>query len=499
MVVAAIDAGTTGVRCMISGTKGEPLGISRRPWNYTTPTHLEIAKEFDPEHFWHLICTVVKEAIKTSGVKASDILAVSTTSQRHGVVFVDREGVEVYAGPNVDARGAMTQYIIEESIGEKYHEITGCWPPLMFSPARLSWFEEEVPEVFESIAHVLPINDWIAYRLGGIFSTDPSAGSATGFMNIRTGKWSDEVTEAVGVSSEILPEIHETGTITGEVTPEAHKACGLPKGLSIAQGGADAHCALLASDAQPGEIVVIAGSTAPVMMILDKFYCDPSQKIWTGCHMIPDNWVLESNATLTGAYLNWVVRLLCERAKDTESCIRDTLKHLDRILTGIPPGSHETFVALGPSIMNCQQITDVKQAKMVFPQPALPQVTPLNSAAMIHAVLENIAYAVRGNCQQLEAHQQASCIKTIGGMTQSRIWPEMLANVLGRSVHTPIQPEGSLLGAAICASTGAGQYSRLMDAAKAMVKWKSATNPDERADLYKSYFSKWSSMFCDGA
>jgi len=499
MVVAAIDAGTTGVRCMISGAKGEPLGMSRRSWDYTTPVDLEIAKEFSPAHFWHLICTVVREAIRASGVKASDILAVSTTSQRHGAVFVDRAGVEVYAGPNVDARGAMTQYIIEESLGEKYHEITGCWPPLMFSPARLSWFEEEAPDIFESIAHILPINDWITYRLGDTFTTDPSAGSATGFMDVRTCKWSDEVTEAVGINSEILPEIHEPGTIIGEVTAEAHKACGLPKGLQIAQGGADAHCALLASTAQPGEIVVIAGSTAPVMMILDQFFCDPAHKIWTGCHMIYGNWVLESNATLTGAYLNWVIRLLCERAKNTERCIKDTLNHLDKILAGIPPGSNETFFALGPSIMNCQQITDVKQAKMVFPQPALPQVIPLNSAGMIHAVLENIAYAVRGNCLQLEAHQQASCIKTIGGMTQSRIWPEMLANILGRPVRAPVQPEGSLLGAAICASTGAGQYRRLMDAAEAMVKWKSPANPDERADLYKSYYSKWSNMFCDGA
>jgi len=499
VVVVAIDAGTTGVRCMVSSSRGKPLAVSRRSWEFTTPVDLEIAKEFDPEHFWRLICAVVREAIKASRVKASDILAVSTTSQRHGAVFIDREGLEVYAGPNIDARGAMTQYIIEESLGEKYHEITGCWPPLMFSPARLCWFEEEAPEIFESIAHILPINDWITYRLGKIFATDPSAGSATGFMDIRTGKWSDEVTKAVGIDTEVLPEIHQAGAVVGEVTAEAHKTCGLRKGLPIVQGGADAQCALLASDARPGEIVVIAGSTAPVMMILDQFHCDPAHKIWTGCHMIPENWVLESNATLTGAYLNWVVQLLCERAKDPEHCIRDTLKHLDKILRGIPPGSNETFFALGPSIMNCQQITDIKQARMVFPQPALPQVIRLNSAGMIHAVLENIAYAVRGNCMQLEAYRQASCIKTVGGMTQSRIWSEMLANVLGRPMRTPVQPEGSLLGAAICASTGAGQYSRLIDAAEAMVKWKSPANPDERADLYKSYFSKWSSMFCDGA
>jgi sugar (pentulose or hexulose) kinase len=498
MYVAAIDAGTTGVRCMIFDMNGKSLGVGRESWDYTTPVGLEIAKEFDPLHFWQLICSVTKKAIKGSGVKASDISAVAATSQRHGIVFLDKDGREVHGGPNIDARGAMTQYIIEESLGEKYHEITGCWPPLMFSPARLSWFEEEEPEIFQSIAHILPLNDWITYRLGNIFVTDSSAGSATGFMDIKTGKWSNEVTEIVGVDIDILPEIHTTGTVVGEVTAEASKACGLAKGLPIVQGGADTHCALLASEAQTGEIVVVAGSTAPVMMIIDDLYCDPAQKIWTGCHVLSGKWVLESNATLTGAYLEWVVKFLCERSKDPEDCRRNTLNHLDEILAGIPPGSNETFVALGPSIMDCQQITDIKQAKMVFPQPALPQVIPLDAARMIHAVLENIAYAVRGNCAQLEAHQQASCIKTIGGMTQSQVWPQMLANVLGCSIHTPLQHEGSLLGAGICAATGAGHHSTLMDAAKAMVQWKSPSNPDDRADLYKSYFSKWSSMFCEG-
>jgi autoinducer 2 (AI-2) kinase len=483
---------------MLAKHDGSSISISRRNWDYITPPGLEIAKEFDPSHFWNLICTVVKEAIKNSKVALKDLESVATTGQRHGSVFLNDEGKEVYAGPNIDARGALTQYIIEESLGEKYHEITGCWPPLMFSPSRLSWFEEEAPEIFESIAHVLPINDWLSYKLGNIFVTDPSSGSATGFMDIRKCEWSKEVVEAVGVSLDILPEIHDSGSVVGEVTPQAETECGLPKGLPIVQGAADTHCALLASDAKPNEVVIIAGSTAPVMMIVKNPHCDPEQKIWTGCHLERDSWVLESNATLTGANLEWVVQLLCERANTPDECIKNTLNSLDELLADIPPGSHETTIGLGPSIMDCQQITSVKQARMEFPQPALPSVVSLNSSILIHAVLENIAYAVRGNVEQLESHQDISHIKTIGGMTQSNIWPTLLANVIGKPIHTPLQPEGSLLGAAICAAKGIGYYSSLSDSAKNMVKWKPVSEPDDRSDLYKSYYSKWKSMWCEG-
>lgn len=494
MVVAAIDAGTTGVRCMIVDAKGKSPGISRTSWDYITPPDLQIAKEFKPPEFWKLVCSVVNGAIKNSGIKASDIEAVATTSQRHGIVLLDSKGTELHGCPNIDARGAMTQYLIDESLGETYHEITGCWPPMMFAPSRLGWFEEEKPELYGRIAHLLPICDWISFRLSGMYVTDTSSASATGFLDVRTNKWSEEVTSALDINLSILPEIRQVGEVIGEVTPEAEKECGLPKGLPVVQAGADTHCALLASQSQVGEITVIAGSTTPVMMIIDSHLCVPDQKIWTGTHMMENQWVLESNATLTGAVLEWAVRFLCERSENPTKCKRKIFDNLDNLLDGIPPGSDETFVTLGPSVMDCQHITDVKQALMIFPQPALPQVIPLDSRRMIHAVLENVAYAIRGNVEQLEQHNQVVGVKTIGGMSQSNTWLQLLANVLNKPITTPIQSEGSLMGAAICAAIGAGYYSSIDAAAGRMVRWKPTFQPDKRTEQYARYYSKWTEM-----
>ena len=480
---------------MIVDEKGEALAISKANMNYAIPTYLEIAREFDSPRFWKLVCSVVKKAIKGSGIQSSDLVAVAATSQRHGIVLLDSEGNELHGGPNIDARGALTQYLIDDSLGATYHEISGCWPPMMFAPSRLSWFEEEEPETYGKIAHLLPICDWITFRLSGVYTTDTSSASATGFLDIRTNKWSEEIASALDVDMNLLPPIREAGEVVGEVTSKAGKECGLPKGLPLVQGGADTHCAVLACAGQSDEIVIISGSTTPIMMIIDKMHCDPEQKFWTGCHVIPGKWILESNATLTGAYLDWIIQLLCERSESIDDCIKKTLSNLDTLLTDIPPGSNETFVDLGPNVMDCQKMTDVRQARITFPQPALPQVIPLNSARLIHAVLENIAYAVRGNCEQIERYRKATCIKTIGGMTQSRKWSDLLANILGREIYTPSQPEGSLLGAGICAATGAGQYSSLMDAASNMVHWNHANTPDERVDIYKSYYSKWTRMY----
>ena len=498
MAIAAIDAGTTGVRCMIFDKTGKVLSVSRKTWGYSTPTDLEIAKEFDPSEFWKHVCSVVTGATMDSRIKSSDLEAVATTSQRHGIVLLDEDGRELHGGPNMDARGAMTQYLIEESLGEKYHEITGCWPPLMFSPTRIRWFEEEEPEIFESAAHLLPICDWITFKLTGEYVTDLSSAGGTGFLDIRTGKWSKEVASAIDIDLKILPEIHESCEIVGSVTDESAQECGLPSGLPVVLGGADTHCALLASDSRVGEITAIAGSTSPVIMSIDEYTCSADQKIWTGSHMVKGKWIIESNATMTGANLEWAVNLLCERSKNPEQCVQLTYNELDEIVKDVLPGSNDTYIAIGPRVMDVHQFTKVKQAKMVFPQPALPQVVPLDSSNFLHAVIENVAYAIRGNIEQLETFRAPTKIKTIGGLSRSETWPQLLANVLNRPVHTPVQSEGSLLGAAICAAVGTGHYSSIEEASKTMVKWRKTYEPDERAKIYEGYYSRWSEIWDEG-
>jgi len=65
MVVAAIDAGTTGVRCMLVDKSGAVIGIGRESWGSVTPPDLDIAKEIDPSLYWRKICRVTYEALKS--------------------------------------------------------------------------------------------------------------------------------------------------------------------------------------------------------------------------------------------------------------------------------------------------------------------------------------------------------------------------------------------------------------------------------------------------
>lgn len=77
--------------------------------------------------------------MKTTRISPENIMSISSTSMSHGCVFLDRDGKELYAGPNLDARGFLYQDFVETLGKDRVYEITGQWPPITYAPARLQW------------------------------------------------------------------------------------------------------------------------------------------------------------------------------------------------------------------------------------------------------------------------------------------------------------------------------------------------------------------------
>ena len=79
--------------------------------------------------------------ITQAGISADEIVAVSATSQREGMVWLDRFGKEIYAAPSVDLRGEEAADILSGK--EPFiKEITGLPVSGMFGLARLLWYKK---------------------------------------------------------------------------------------------------------------------------------------------------------------------------------------------------------------------------------------------------------------------------------------------------------------------------------------------------------------------
>ncbi|MCX6667368.1 MAG: FGGY family carbohydrate kinase [Euryarchaeota archaeon] len=305
--VLALDFGHGGGKALLLDLDSENCFFSFKGWEYYSPEGDSYRKEFVPDEFFDTFCHLVRDLIKKHKIKPEDVVGISTASMRHAYVFLDKNGKEVYAGPNTDIRGLFYQDAVEQDVKLDLYKLTGQGPALMYMPARLLWFKNEKPEVFKTIHYGLSIGDWLIYRLSGIIATEPSLASATMLFDVEKKKWLSEVLDVLGLNSVNLPKVHHAGEHIGELTSNVAKKMNLKEGIPVVIGGGDTHLGLLACSAvNDGDIGVVAGTSTPIMMVSSKPIVDEERRIWTGCHILPDKWVLEGNGQMGGLSYEWL-------------------------------------------------------------------------------------------------------------------------------------------------------------------------------------------------
>ena len=479
----ALDAGTGGGRAVVFDGRGRLLRRAYRAWDYVTPAGLDpYGKEFDAGRFWALLAEASREALQ--GLDRSRLAAVSSTSMREGCVFLDSFGRELYAGPNRDARGIEVGLELEEKIQEDSAAgISGRWPPWIFAPGRLLWFKLNAPEIFSRIARVLMLNDWILFRLSGEAAAEITAAGDSFLLDIRTRQWSPELLSAWDLPLSWFPPLVLSGSRVGQVSETAAAETGIPAGTPVVAGAADSQAALWAAGViEPDLVGILAGTTAPVMAVCDQPLLGPAGRIWTNCHLLPGRWLLESNCGDAGKLLRWYVE--GHASGDYETLLAQA--------EAIPPGSNLVIASLGPMVFNLKEINPARRTGFLFPFPLeLEQVSP---GAVTRAILENVAYAIRGNLDQLlpVLDREPKSITITGGMARSRLFARIVAAVLARPVTVVEAPEASALGAAMAAAVGCGRMADLKSAAEAFQPARALIEPDpawtsEYEDLYPDW------------
>jgi autoinducer 2 (AI-2) kinase len=487
--VLAIDAGSGGGRALIMDVRGNLVSSACEGWTYEVPDDAgPMGKEFDAGEFWGIIGRLVKEAIRKAGVDPADIVAVSAASQRQGVVFLDRDGDELFAGPNVDIRAIIEGFTIDGECGDEVHRITGHAPSLIFTPAKLKWFQANRPDVYGRIDTVLAIADWIVYRLSGERVGEVSCASDLGLMDICTVEWSGHLMERLDLPQGVCPIIATAGTVAGTVTAAAAEQTGLLPGTPVVAGGGDTQCGLLGMGVKDhGQVGIVAGWSAVLQMVTAEPIIDVSGKIWSTCHALPGKWILESNAQETGGAYRWLRGLLFDESTADE----DVYTLMDDLARGVAPGAEGVLAFIGPTWMDMKRLKP-SVGGLLFP--VTPTVTSVEKKHLVRAAIENICFAFKANYAQLESvsGQKVSDVSVGGGLAQSRVLTQMLADVLGMPVSSYGVHHVTSWGTAMCAAVGAGVYNDLDEAMSAMRPVSRVVEPDaEISPLYVDCYDKW--------
>jgi autoinducer 2 (AI-2) kinase len=490
--VLTIDAGTSGGRAIVFDLEGHVVALAREAWRYQIgdcgPLPFIREYSFDPEAFWGAVCRCVRRALGDGAVHPDAIAAVVTTSQREGCVFLNDEGREIYAGPNFDARGALEGIEAQQAVGAEWlHQITGHSPPFIFPLARFLWFRKHCPD--QRVQRILMISDWITYRLTAEVGMEPSNASESMLFDVRERTWSAEILERLEVPAEVLPPLRQPGERIGTVTAAAAEASGLRAGTPVLVGGADTQTALLGSGAiDGGDAAAIIGSTAPVQLVLAEPVFDPAGSLWTGCHVLPDRWVLESNGGDSGGAYAWLLELLGAMATP------DPHATAEAWVASRDPDKRPPYMFIGPSIFNLTYMNPYRPAGILFPFPLLDVGRP-DRGQLVRAFFENLAFGLRGNGEQIAdvAHRPVRDLRVSGGMSRSRLLSQILADVMEDAIHVGTVAESAGLGCAIIGAVGLGAHRTIADAAKAMVRV--TTVEPSRTESYAEQYARWRELY----
>jgi len=488
--VLAIDAGSSGGRALIFDLQGALISSTGREWTYNVPDDAgPMGKEFDPEEFWGYICQLIADAMAKGAVDPADIIAVSTSSQRQGVVFLDKMGRELYAGPNTDIRAIIEGFAIDGEFGKEVYEITGHAPSLMLCPAKLHWFKANRPDIYERIATVLSISDWVTYRLSGQRVGEVSCISSIGLVDVGELKGSSRLEEMLDLPSWVCPEMTTSGTHIGMITAEAAKQTGLAAATSVVVGGADSQCALLGMGViSEGQVGIVAGWSGSVQMVTSEPVIDPESRLWTTCHVLPERWILESNAQQCGGAYSWLRETLFSDSADDDD---ETYEIMERLAVESVPGAGGVLAFIGPAVMDMRRMR-LSLGGFIFP--VTPSITDIRREHLIRAALENLAFAFKANCVQLEEISKLKIreVKIGGGLAQSSCLVQILSDVLDMKVTAFDVRHVTSWGTAMCAAVGSSSYADFNEAIAGMMPKSRVVDPDpQRAQEYAEYYRKW--------
>ncbi|RZK34675.1 MAG: sugar kinase, partial [Hymenobacter sp.] len=272
-----IDIGTGNVRVAITNEAGTVLHLERDNVRYTIDHLYPDALSFDPNELWGQIITMAQRAVQAQ--PTITIKAITASSQREGIVLIDRDGASLIGLSNHDNRGREWENMIEDK--HRVYTLTGRYPTALFSAFKVVGIRHRRTGIYNRLSRILSISDWAQFQLSGIEGYEHSQASETLLYDVAKGQWSPELFDLFDIDPSVLPPLHFSGTILGEVLPEYAEKLSIAEDAVVIVGGADTQLAVKSTQPAVDDVIIVSGTTTPIVKIVPDYLTDTEERTWT--------------------------------------------------------------------------------------------------------------------------------------------------------------------------------------------------------------------------
>ncbi len=406
MSILVLDCGSSALKATVFADDGAVIATTDAGYPEQSAPHRRA-----PEDWWRAAVEAVSR-LPLDGVAAlsltgmmENLIAVDAVGQpvRDAALYSDPIGTEAFEAVVAGLEAADATAIL----GNAPRPLMTAFKLLALGPKGAEW--------------VLPgSKDFLALRLTGVAATDPSCASTTGLMDIGTRDWSEALVELLDVDRGLLPPILAAETVLGGLTAEAAIALGLPVGIPVINGCGDAAATTIGSGAErPDEVSIYLGTSGWVAGVTAVTERTP-RPYYRLSHPLHGGLIEVAPIFSAGAAAQW--------ARDTLGL---TLNEAEELAgeADVAPGG-----ALFLPYLNGERTPFVDlELRAGFVNVAASD----SAATLYYAALEGVAFAIAANVRAMGA---AGPVYLVGGGAQSAIWPQIMADVLGREVTVPQYP-----------------------------------------------------------
>src|SRR6266851_3690717 len=220
--ILSLDEGTTSARAALYDQAGRVVSMEAVPITCTYPHPGWV--EQDALEIWRSQMNAVSRLIEKTGAAPRDIVAAGITNQRETTIVWDRATGQPIAPAIVWQCRRTADFCAELAASPEARRITsltGLVIDAYFSASKIRWILEHTPGARSKArdGELLfgTVDTWLIWNLtaGAAHVTDPSNASRTMLMNLRTGKWDDDLLRIFDVPRAMLPSIRPSSGLVG--------------------------------------------------------------------------------------------------------------------------------------------------------------------------------------------------------------------------------------------------------------------------------------------
>lgn len=507
---AGIDFGTLSARAVIAGASdGKIYGdaVYEYPHGVITEGLPEGYSLQDPRDYIEALKTVIREAVKKSGVEVSDIKGVGIDFTSCTVLPVDKEMTplcfkdEFKRNPHAYVKLWKHHSTVSEALevnscaekeGAEWLKYYGGKMTAEMGLPKILETKRKAPEVYDAAYMFVEAGDYISYLLTG---NNVRSACFADFKYAHRKSGYPEGGFYEPFCRKLPGDVRYISESAGKVSREGAELSGLKEGTAVALSVIDCHASLPALNVtKAGDLLIVLGTSACHMVLSERL--TPIKGI-CGCTfdtVMPGLATYEAGQTAMGDVFDWYVKNQvpgwCFDEAEKEG--KGIHEWLCEKASGMKPG--ESGLCGIEWLSGNRSVLSDSSRRGLMTGITL-KTTPWE---IYRAWLEAAAFGTRVIVDNYEENGVfVEHVKATGGIAvKNPLFMQILSDILGKEIAAADVKQSASLGSAIYGAAAAGIYSDVIEASSHMACRKYIVyRPDaENSELYRHLFLRYKKL-----